>query len=25
MYNPGQAFRADPAQAVLPQIVKEGC
>ncbi|WP_293704356.1 DUF1214 domain-containing protein [Sphingopyxis sp. UBA6723] len=25
MYNPGQAFRADPAKAVLPQIVKEGC
>ena len=25
MYNPGQAFRADPAKAVLPQIVREGC
>lgn len=25
MYNPGPAFRADPAKAVLPQIVKEGC
>lgn len=25
MYNPGPAFRADPANAVLPQIVKEGC
>jgi len=25
MYNPGQVFRADPARAVLPQIVKEGC
>lgn len=25
MYNPGKAFRANPAKAVLPQIVKEGC
>ena len=25
MYNPGKAFRADPAKAVLPRIVKEGC
>lgn len=25
MYNPGKAFRADPAKAVLPKIVKEGC
>lgn len=25
MYNPGQAFRADPAKAVLPRLVKEGC
>ncbi|MBJ7441854.1 MAG: DUF1214 domain-containing protein [Sphingopyxis sp.] len=25
MYNPGKVFRANPAQAVLPQIVKEGC
>ena len=25
MYNPGKAFRANPAEAVLPQIVKEGC
>lgn len=25
MYNPGTAFRADPAKAVLPQIVREGC
>ncbi|MDO9363014.1 MAG: DUF1214 domain-containing protein [Sphingopyxis sp.] len=25
MYNPGKAFRADPAKASLPQIVKEGC
>ncbi|WP_260583326.1 DUF1214 domain-containing protein [Sphingopyxis sp. PET50] len=25
MYNPGPAFRADPAKAALPQIVKEGC
>ena len=25
MYNPGKAFRASPAKAVLPQIVKEGC
>ncbi|WP_447763288.1 DUF1214 domain-containing protein [Sphingopyxis panaciterrae] len=25
MYNPGKAFRAGPAKAVLPKIVKEGC
>ncbi|MDZ3831318.1 MAG: DUF1214 domain-containing protein [Sphingopyxis sp.] len=25
MYNPGDGFRADPAQAALPHIVKEGC
>lgn len=25
MYNPGQAFRANPAKATLPRIVKEGC
>lgn len=25
MYNPGKAFMADPAKAVLPAIVKEGC
>lgn len=25
MYNPGQAFVADPASAALPAIVKEGC
>ncbi|MBX3569973.1 MAG: DUF1214 domain-containing protein [Rhizobiaceae bacterium] len=25
MYNPGPAFRAAPAQAALPAIVKEGC
>lgn len=25
MYNPGPAFRADPAKAVLPRLVKEGC
>lgn len=25
MYNPGKSFRADPAKAVLPRIVKEGC
>lgn len=25
MYNPGKAFRADPAKAVLPRLVKEGC
>ena len=25
MYNPDQAFRADPARAPLPAIVKEGC
>lgn len=25
MYNPGPAFRADPAKALLPAIVKEGC
>ncbi len=25
MYNPGVAFRADPENAVLPAIVKEGC
>ncbi len=25
MYNPGQAFRADPAKAALPRLVKEGC
>lgn len=25
MYNPGQGFRADPAKAVLPQIVRDGC
>ena len=25
MYNPGKAFRADPAKASLPHIVKEGC
>ncbi|MDR6831886.1 MULTISPECIES: DUF1214 domain-containing protein [unclassified Sphingopyxis] len=25
MYNPGQAFRADPAAAQLPKIVREGC
>ncbi|MDK2761344.1 MAG: DUF1214 domain-containing protein [Sphingopyxis sp.] len=25
MYNPGRAFRADPAKAVLPRLVKEGC
>ncbi len=25
MYNPGKAFRADPATAVLPRLVKEGC
>lgn len=25
MYNPGKAFRADPAKAALPRIVKEGC
>lgn len=25
MYNPGKTFRADPARAALPRIVKEGC
>ncbi len=25
MYNPRKGFRADPAKAVLPRIVKEGC
>lgn len=25
MYNPGKAFRADPARARLPHIVKESC
>jgi len=25
MYNPGKAFRAAPAKAVLPRLVKEGC
>lgn len=25
MYNPGPGFRADPAGAALPQIVREGC
>ena len=25
MYNPGKAFRAAPARAALPQLVKEGC
>ncbi|KTE20444.1 hypothetical protein ATE67_09255 [Sphingopyxis sp. H050] len=25
MYNPGQDFRADPAKAALPRIVKKGC
>lgn len=25
MYNPGKGFRADPAKASLPHIVKEGC
>ena len=25
MYNPGRAFRANAARAVLPRIVKEGC
>jgi hypothetical protein len=25
MYNPGKAFRADPAKAVLPRLVKDGC
>lgn len=25
MYNPGPAFRADPAKALLPAIVKERC
>lgn len=25
MYNPGAGFRADPAKAVLPKIIKEGC
>lgn len=25
MYNPGDGFRAAPAKAVLPSIVKEGC
>lgn len=25
MYNPGPAFRADPAHGVLPRLVKEGC
>lgn len=25
MYNPGPAFRADPAKAALPRLVKEGC
>ena len=25
MYNPGAAFRADPAKAALPRLVKEGC
>ena len=25
MYNPGKAFRADPDEAKLPRIVKEGC
>lgn len=25
MYNPGGGFRADPAKAALPKIVKEGC
>lgn len=25
VYNPGAAFRADPSNAALPRIVKEGC
>jgi len=25
MYNPGKAFRANPAKAALPRLVKEGC
>ncbi len=25
MYNPGKAFRADPAKALLPTLVREGC
>ena len=25
MYNPGKAFRAAPARAALPRLVKEGC
>ena len=25
MYNPGEAFRAEPTQAVLPRLVREGC
>lgn len=25
MYNPGEGFRANPARAALPSIVKEGC
>lgn len=25
MYNPGDAFRANPEKAALPRIVKEGC
>jgi len=25
MYNPGKAFRAKPAKAALPRLVKEGC
>lgn len=25
MYNPGKAFRDDPAKATLPRLAKEGC
>lgn len=25
MYNPGRTFRADPAKAALPRLVKESC